>query len=222
MNILVIEDDSIVAEFMRRVLCKAGHHVTIANDGDSGYKKARRGVYDAIILDLYLPGRDGIGLCSDLRRLKVTTPIVMLTSDAHEHTKVAGLDAGADDYMVKPFSHAELAARLRAVTRRPSHIVQSKLQVGDLQLDPDGHVVLRGSKAIKLSPKEYELIEFMMQNPGITLPRHLILNKVWHVYSQASSNRLEVCIRQLRIKLGGPRETKVIQTVHGIGYKLDA
>ncbi len=220
MNILIIEDDILVAEFTRRVLNKAGHHVTVANDGNNGYKKACRGVYDVIVLDLYLPGRDGIGLCSDLRRHQVSTPIVMLTSETQEHSKVAGLDAGADDYMVKPFSHAELAARLRAVTRRPAHIVQSKLQAGDLVLDPDERVVMKGNKAVKLSPKEYELIEFLMQNPSIALPRHLILNKVWHVYSQASSNRLEVHIRQLRIKLGELGEEQVIQTVRGIGYRI--
>ncbi len=221
MNILIIEDDPLIAEFTKRTLRMDHHRVSIVPDGTSGFRRARSGPFDAIILDLTLPGLDGISLCSSLRRLKIMTPIIVLTSDMHENTKVLSLDSGADDYMVKPFSHVELSARLRAITRRPSAIVQSQLEVGDLQLNPQEHTVMRAGVEIKLSPKEYDLLEYMMRNPGIALHKHVLLNKVWHIYSQAASNRLEVYIRQLRRKIDDPFAKNLIHTVRGIGYKLE-
>ncbi len=139
---------------------------------------------------------------------------------AHEQARIEGLDAGADDYLAKPFSYRELTARLRAVTRRPSMVLQSDLEIGSLKLNPETREVTRSGKKIELRPKEYELLEFMMRNPDIALPRHLLLNNIWHIRSEASSNRLEVCIRHLRRKVDSPFPKKLIQTVHGIGYKL--
>lgn len=221
MNILIIEDDTLLAEFTKRSLRLQNHHVSVVHDGSSGFKRAQSGSYDAIILDVLLPGKDGVSICSDLRRMKVETPIMMLSSKTSEESRITGLDAGADDYMIKPFSRNELSARLRAITRRPSVVAQSSLSVFDLTLDPITHTVTRAGQDIHLRPKEYELLEFMMRNQGVALQKHLLLRKVWHIYSKAASNRLEVYIRQLRQKVDQPFSVQLIHTVRGVGYKLD-
>lgn len=221
MNILIIEDDTLLAEFTKRSLRAQNHHVSVVHDGSSGFKRAQSGAYDAIILDILLPGKDGLSICNELRRMKVETPIMILSSKTSEESRITGLDAGADDYMVKPFSRNELSARLRAITRRPSTVVQSNLQVGDLILDPVTRRVTRAGTVIGLRPKEFELLEYMMRNQGIALQKHVLLSKVWHIYSKAASNRLEVYIRQLRQKIDQPYESKLIHTVRGVGYTLD-
>lgn len=221
MNILIIEDDELTAEFIRRVLTAENHYVTVCADGEAGFTKAKQKKYDAIILDLSLPKKDGLSVCRDLRHLAIMTPLLILSSYADEATKIAGLDTGADDYLTKPFNYKELTARLRSITRRPSLIIQSKLSVDDLVLEPETRTVTRGSLTIQLRPKEYELLEFMMRNPNIVLPKHLLLHKVWQIRSEAASNRLEVYIRHLREKIDKPFKTKLIRTVHGVGYRLD-
>lgn len=221
MNILIIEDDTLLAEFTKRSLRAQNHHVSVVHDGSSSFKRAQSGAYDAIILDILLPGKDGLSICNELRRMKVETPIMILSSKTSEESRITGLDAGADDYMVKPFSRNELSARLRAITRRPSTVVQSNLQVGDLILDPVTRRVTRAGTVIGLRPKEFELLEYMMRNQGIALQKHVLLSKVWHIYSKAASNRLEVYIRQLRQKIDQPYESKLIHTVRGVGYTLD-
>ena len=220
MNVLVIEDDELLIEFMKRVLKAEGHHIVTASDGEEGFKKAQSSRLDAIILDILLPNKDGIAICRELRRLRVETPIIFLTSQIDERIKVEGLDAGADDYLIKPFSHRELIARLRAITRRPSTVVQSNLVVGDLALDPVGHKVTRGGTLLELSPKEYQLLEYMMRNPDVALPKHELLHKVWNIRSEAASNRLEVYVRHLRNKVDRAHSKKHILTVRGVGYKL--
>jgi len=219
-NILVIEDDDLVAEFTKRALKTEDHFVSVVRDGSSGFKKASKGSYDAIVLDVLLPGKDGLTVCSELRRSKVATPIIILSSQGDEASMIAGLDAGADDYMVKPFNHKELSARIRAVTRRPSVVSQSKLVVDDLVLSPEDHRVLRGKREVVLRPKEYELLEYMMRNPGVVLHRYALLSKIWHVRSEATSNRLEVYIRQLRQGIDSGQERKLIHTVRGVGYRI--
>jgi len=219
-NILIVEDDVLLAEFTKRVLKGEHNYVKVVNDGQDGFEKAQSDYFDAMVLDILLPRKDGLSICSDLRRLKVSTPILILSSQADERSRIAGLDAGADDYLVKPFSHAELTARLRAITRRPSVVAQSALKVGDLTLNPESHDVVRGDKLLDLRPKEYELLEYMMRNPDVALHKHALLSKVWHVRSGAASNRLEVYIRQLRQKVDEPFKQKLIHTVRGVGYKI--
>jgi DNA-binding response OmpR family regulator len=220
MNILLIEDDELIAEFTRQVLRNEDFNVSISYDGVDGFNKASKKRYDVILLDVLLPNKDGFSICRDLRRAKNMTPIIMLSSQAGEDSKVDGLDYGADDYLTKPFSHKELVARIRAVTRRPSAVVQSKLSIVDLELDPQGHLVTRGGKTILLRPKEYELLEFMMRNQDVALPKHVLLHNVWGIRSEAASNRLEVYIKHLRHKIDKPYKRHLIHTVHGIGYKL--
>lgn len=222
MNILLVEDDNLMAEFVKRVLKSENHFVSVAYDGIQGFKKAQASSYDAIILDVLLPSKDGLSICRDLRRLKIMTPILFLTSQYDEKSRVDGLDAGADDYLVKPFSYKELSARLRAITRRPSVVIQSSLVVGDLTLNPEGHSVTRQGRALSLRPKEYDLLEYMMRNPGIALPKHVLLRNVWKIRSESASNRLEVYIRHLRQKVDHPFKRKLIHTVRGVGYKITA
>lgn len=220
MNILLIEDDNLLSEFIKKVLQNDGHYVQAESDGEKGFISAQKRHYDIIILDIVLPNKDGIAICSELRRQKISTPILILSAQTEEDYRVRGLDVGADDYLTKPFSHKELLARIRALTRRPSAVLQSELVIGDLSLCPDGHRVERAGKVIDLSPKEYQLLEFMMRNQDTALPKHLILNKVWQIRSAAASNRLEVHVRHLREKIDKPFEKKIIHTVRGIGYKL--
>jgi len=220
MNILIVEDDTLLAEFTKRSLKRAHHHVSVVHDGSAGFRRAVNGSYDAIILDVLLPGKDGLSLCNELRQLHIDTPIILMSSYSTEQTRVSGLDAGADDYIIKPFSNEELGARLRAITRRPSVVSQSALVLGDMRLDPVGHTVYRDDIELKLRPKEYDLLEFMMQNPDIALSRHTLLKRVWGVYSNAASNRLEVYIRQLRKKIDDSFDKKYIKTVRGVGYKF--
>ena len=221
MNILVVEDDELTAEFIKRVLAREHHFVQVCHDGSVGFKKAQSHSYDVVILDISLPGKDGISICRELRRLLVSTPILMLSSYADEQTKITCLDAGADDYMTKPFGYKELLARLRSVGRRPSLVIQSALQMEDVVLNPESHAVTRAGVLLQLRPKEYDLLEFMMRNPNTVLPKHLLLNKVWQIRSESASNRLEVYIRHLREKIDKPFKRKLIKTVHGIGYRFD-
>lgn len=221
MNILVVEDDELTAEFIKHVLIKEHHYVRVCSDGIEGFKNAQSQKYDVILLDISLPNKDGLTICRDLRRLRVATPILILSSYADEQTKVNCLDAGADDYMTKPFGYKELLARFRSITRRPSLVIQSSLQAEDIVLNPESHGVSRGGVELHLRPKEYDLLEFMMRNPNTVLPKHVLLNKVWQIRSESASNRLEVYIRHLREKIDKPFKRKLIKTVHGIGYKFD-
>ena len=220
MNILVVEDDELTSWFVKRVLKTDGHFAQIVSDGQKGFEKAQSPEFDAIILDVLLPSKNGVQICSDLRRLRITTPILILSSKSSEEERITGLDAGADDYMAKPFSYQELRARIRAITRRPSIILQSNLTVGGLTLDPEKREVTRDGQSIRLRPKEYELLEYMMRNPNSALTRRVLLKKVWGVHGDNSSNRLEVHIRQLRTKIDKPFSKKMIKTVHNVGYKL--
>lgn len=218
MNILIVEDDELTAEFVKKVFSSNGHSVSVSSDGISGLKKAKQSRYDAIILDISLPGVSGLDICSELRSEGVTTPILILSSYSDEDTRVEGLDRGADDYLCKPFGYKELLARVRTITRRPSRVLQSSLKVGEIELNQNSRTVCISGKSIPLRPKEFDLLLHLMQNPDIALPKHELLRRVWHVHTTSASNRLEVYIRHLRSKLGV--HAKHIQTVRGIGYKI--
>ncbi len=222
MKILVVEDDELTAEFIAKTMRLENHDVVVANDGLEGFKLANTSGYGAIILDVLLPHKNGLEICKDLRRLRISTPILILSSESSEKARIDGLDAGADDYLVKPFNYKELQARIRAITRRPSVVIQSKLRAVDLTLDPASHEVHRTGTKLKLRPKEYDLLEYMMRNPNTALSRAQLLKDVWGIFADNSSNRLEVHIRHLREKVDKNHKHKLIQTVRGIGYRLIA
>jgi DNA-binding response OmpR family regulator len=220
MNILLVEDEKKVANFVRSGLKSEGFTVALAADGEEGLFLARDGEFDLIILDLLLPKLDGISVCKKLRAEGKTVPIIMLTAKDSVEDRVKGLDAGADDYLTKPFSFAELLARVRALTRRRQAAGQEKLAVGDLTLDPETFEVLRGGKKISLSATEFRLLKYLMENSSRVVTKTLILENVWGYDFSPESNVVDVYIKYLRDKVDKGFKTGFIQTVRGIGYRL--
>jgi heavy metal response regulator len=221
-RVLVVEDDRRIAEFIRKGLTEEGHAVDQAFDGDEALDWAAVVEFDAIILDIMLPGRDGIEVCRTLRARGVRTPILMLTARDAVDDRVRGLDSGADDYLVKPFAFAELLARLRALGRREPALLGATLQVGDLVLDTTTRQVTRGGQAISLTNKEFALLEYLMRHPGRVLTRAMIAEHVWNYDFDNVTNVIDVHIRYLRRKVDDPFDSKLIQTVRGAGYRIAA
>jgi two-component system OmpR family response regulator len=225
MRILVIEDEPKIAGAIKQGLELKGFAVDMVHDADSGYAYGSDADYDAIVLDRMLPGSmDGADLCQKLRTEGITTPIIMLTARGTIGDRVSGLDAGADDYLVKPFSFDELTARVRALLRRPPQHVGTVLSVGDLQLDSVGFTVKRGDTEIKLSHKEFALLEYLMHHPGQIITKDMIIQHVWDEESDILPNTIEVYIGYLRNKIDRPfpKATPLLQTIRGFGYKLNA
>jgi two-component system, OmpR family, response regulator len=220
MRILVVEDDPKMAGLLRRGLVEEGHAPDVALVGDDALWMARAVDYDAIVLDLLLPGINGIEVCRRLREGGVWSPILMLTARDGVEDRVAGLDAGADDYLPKPFSFSELLARLRALVRRGSPERPALLEVGDLRLDPAGRQVWRGDAEIHLSAKEFALLETFMRRPGEVLSRDLLLERAWDYAYENRSNVVDVYVRYLREKIDRPFARDSLETVRGIGYRL--
>lgn len=217
MQILVVEDEQRMAELLERTLLEEGHYVVISKDGREGYEIARTSPFDVVVLDVMLPGMDGITVARRLRENKIQTPILMLTARDASADIISGLDSGADDYLTKPFSIEVLLARIRAVSRRGAVAQPLVLEVGDLKLDPAGHVVTKGSKIVNLTRREYQLLELLMRNRGRAVSRDAILQSVWGFDHDVSENNLEVFVRQLRLKTDMD-EPKLIHTVRGFGY----
>jgi two-component system OmpR family response regulator len=220
MRVLVVEDDTKMAALIRRGLAENGNAIDIAPHGEDALWMARAHEYDVIVLDVMLPGRDGFEVCSDLRAAGVWAPVLMLTARDAVEDRVAGLDAGADDYLTKPFSLAELRARLRALHRRGSPERPTVLEVDDLRLDPATQLVWRGETEIALSSKEYALLELFMRRPGQVISRFELLEHGWDIGYDNRSNVITVYIRSLRQKIDRPFGREAIQTVHGMGYRL--
>ena len=220
MRILVVEDDPKMAGLLRRGLLEEGHAPDVAQVGDDALWMAKAVEYDAIVLDLLLPGIDGVEVCRRLRRDGVWSPILMLTARDGIEDRVAGLDAGADDYLPKPFSFSELLARLRALVRRGSPERPSVLKVGDLRLDPATRQVWRGETEIHLSPKEWVLLETFMRRPGEVMSQYQLLERAWDYDYENRSNVVEVYVRYLREKIDRPFGRASIETVRGAGYRL--
>jgi len=220
MRILVVEDELKMASLLRRGLVEEGHAVDVARTGDDALWMAGAAEYDAIVLDLMLPGMDGLEVCRRVRERGVWAPVLMLTARDAIEDRVAGLDAGADDYLAKPFSFAELLARLRALVRRGSVERPAVLQVGDLRLDPATRRVWRGSAEIKLSAKEFALLETFMRRPGQVLSRYQLLEHAWDYAYENRSNVVDVYIRYLRDKVDRPFGCDSLETVRGAGYRL--
>ena len=220
MRVLIVEDEPKLANLLRKGLTAQGFAADIATDGDYAMCMATATAYDAITLDVMLPDTDGFTLCRDFRRHGVSTPVLMITALDTIHDRVTGLDSGADDYLAKPFSFAELLARLRALARRPREVRMPVLTVGQLQLDPAARTVQRGDVQIELTRKEFALLEELMRRPGEAVSRFELLECAWDDSYDNRSNVVDVYIGYLRQKVDRPFGAESIETVRGFGYRL--
>jgi DNA-binding response OmpR family regulator len=220
MKILLIEDEKKIVSFIKNGLHSEGYTVDIAYDGEEGLFRAEDGNFDLIILDIMLPLIDGLTVCKQLRAKGKTMPIIMLTAKDAVEDRIKGLDAGADDYLTKPFSFAELLARIRALSRRNQPKTGKVLKVDDLTLDAEYLNVRRGKKEISLTPTEFKLLNYLMENKGRVLSKTLILENVWGYDFSPESNIVDVYIKYLRDKIDKGFKKSLIQTVHGMGYKI--
>jgi len=222
MRVLVVEDELKMAGLIRRGLVEEGHAADVASTGEDALWMAQAHPYEAIVLDVMLPSLSGFETCRRLRNSGVWAPVLMLTARDAVEDRVAGLDAGADDYLAKPFSFAELLARLRALARRGGVERPAELEVGDLRLDPASRRAWRGGQEIALSPKEFALLETFMRRPGQVLSRLQLLEHAWDFAYENRSNVIDVYVRYLREKVDRPFDTASIETVRGVGYRLRA
>ena len=222
MRALIVEDEAKIAGLLRRGLGEEGYAADVAATGEEALWMAQATPYDAIVLDVMLPGADGFAVCRQLRDKGVWAPVLMLTARDAVGDRVAGLDSGADDYLTKPFSFAELLARLRALTRRGPAERPAVLEVGTLALDPATHRVRRGDVEVRLSTKEFALLESLMRRPGQVLSRLDLLEHAWDSAYENRSNVVDVYIRYLREKIDRPFGLDSIETVRGVGYRLRA
>ncbi|QBD76374.1 response regulator transcription factor [Ktedonosporobacter rubrisoli] len=224
MHILVVEDEQRLAYLLRRVLLEERYTVDLAYDGQSGLDLALSDTYDVVLLDVMLPGLDGLELCRQMRAEHIMTPVLMLTARSAVEDRVTGLNVGADDYLVKPFAMEELLARINALLRRRDrHFDETyQLNVGDLTLDLVRHEASRAGQIIELTAKEYALLEYLMRHPGQALTRTQIIDAVWKYDLEALSNVVDIYIHYLRDKIDQNFSYPLIKTVRGIGYKIEA
>ena len=220
MRVLIVEDEQKISRFLKKGLTEEGYAVDVAGDGKEALSYAKSGPYDLIILDLMLPKINGIDVCRSIRESSLDVSILILTAKDSIEDRVIGLDAGADDYLVKPFAFAELLARIRALLRRPRGVTTSKLQVSDLVMDLTRHRVERNGAPVELTPTEYSLLEYLMRNRCQVLTRTQVLGHVWNYDFYADSNIVDVYIRYLRKKIDEDHDVKLIKTVRGTGYTL--
>lgn len=222
MRILVIEDEHKIAAAIKKGLEQERYAVDVAYSGTEGFDLASTEEYDVILLDLLLPGMDGITVCHQLRKKEIHTPVLMLTAKGQTDDKVTGLDSGADDYLTKPFSFEELLARIRALTRRPKQSVGTALVIEDLTLIPQEFQVKRENTPIALSGKEFSLLEYLMRHPGRIVSKEQIIAHVWDYDADVLPNTVEVYIKNLRNKIDAPFADRnpLIHTVRGFGYKI--
>jgi DNA-binding response OmpR family regulator len=219
-RILLVEDNPRLSHSLRASLEDDGYAVDCAFDGPDGEELGRMPVYDVIILDIMLPGKDGIEVCRTLRDERIRTPILMLTARDALDDRVQGLDSGADDYLVKPFEVEELRARIRALLRRESPSKGGLLRAADLTLDPAKHTVERAGQPIDLTAKEFALLEYLMRRPGHLVTREMAEEHLWSDEHLVASNVVDVYIRRLRRKIDDPFQEKLLETVRGLGYRL--
>ncbi len=225
MRLLVVEDDQALGRVLVRGLSEEGHAVDLVGTVAGAEEAVAVHRHDLIVLDIGLPDGDGVSFCRGLRRQGVTTPVLMLTARDGLSDKVAGLDAGADDYLTKPFAYPELAARVRALLRRPVDSVAPVLEFGDLRLDPAAHTVFRGAIMIPLTPKEFSLLDYLLRRPGVVCTREDLLEHVWDAHYDGLSNVVDVHVANLRRKLelpgaGSAPVGVAIETVRGVGYRM--
>lgn len=220
MRLLIVEDEKKVLSFIKKGLEEEGYAVDSASDGETGLDMGLDGVHDLIILDLNLPGKDGLSVLQELRKKKVATPVLLLTVRTAIEDKVIGLDTGADDYLTKPFAFQELLARVRALLRRQADAEAPLLKVADLTLDPARRLVFRGEEKIELTTKEFALLDYFMRNPDRVLTRTMIGDHVWDYDFDPMTNVIDVYVNYLRKKIETGRESKLIHTIRGAGYML--
>ncbi len=224
MNILIIEDDAKTAGFIKRAFSENGFSPTVAADGEEGLSLALKGGFDVAVTDIMLPGMDGIALLKRLRASGSRLPVIALSARDSVESKIAGLEAGADDYLAKPFSVAELVARVQTLLRRTSASEPAQptvLKLADLELDLTTHRVTRGGRRITLQPLEYQLLEYLLRNAGRVVTRSTVMQHVWDYDIGTMTNVVEACICRLRDKIDRGEEVKLIHTVRGFGYVLE-
>ncbi len=222
MKILVVEDEVKAAEFLRKALTGESFAVEVCHRGDEALEKALENAYDVIVLDIMLPGRDGLSVLRVLRERGNSTPVLLLSARSHVTERVDGLNAGADDYLAKPFALEELSARVKALCRRGGESRSIQLRVGNLVLDTVSRLAVRGAQKIELSAREYRLLEYFMRHPGRICTRMLLLEKVWDYDFDPGTNLVDVTVRRLRDRMDGPGEEPLIHTVRGQGYFMKA
>ena len=220
MRVLVVEDEKKTASFIRKALQSEGHAVDVLHDGSAALVAVAHTPFDVVVLDVMLPGRDGLSVVRQMREKGIKTPVLLLTARGEVSEKVEGLNAGADDYLPKPFALDELIARVRALGRRGSEVKATMLRVGDLTLDTVTRKVRRGEQPIDLAPREYLLLEFLMRSPGRICGRMAIIEKVWDYDFDPGTNLVDVYIMRLREKIDSASDRKLLQTVRGVGYVL--
>ena len=220
MTILIIEDEEKLSTILKRALKSERYSVEVAHTGKEGLEKALKRNYSLILLDVMLPDSDGFTICKKLRKSQIHTPVIMLTAKGSAEDRVAGLDAGADDYLVKPFGLDELFARIRAVLRRRSTVDSEITKVADIKMDKKSHEVTRAGEVLALTPKEYKLLEILLSNHGEAIERRRLIDKAWGPEFEETNNELNVHIRYLRKKIDGDRVVPLIQTIRGIGFVL--
>ena len=223
MRVLLVEDEAELANNLRRALSEDGHAVDIADDGETGETLARRGEYDVIVLDRMLPKRNGVKVVENLRQAGVSTPVLFLSALGEEDHRVEGLNAGSNDYLVKPVSTRELLARVRALWHgRERDTPATKLNVADMEMDLLARTVTRAGKKIDLQPREFRLLEYLMRHAGEVVTRTMLLEKVWDYHFDPQTNVIDVHISRLRAKIDKEFATPMLHTVRGSGYRLDA
>ncbi len=222
MQVLIVEDDIRLAQALGQILEENHYQVDLVHDGDQGLAYAESGSYDVIILDVMLPRKSGLEVVAELRRANVATPVLMLTARTTVQDKITGLDSGADDYMTKPFSPAELLAHLRALTRRQGQVVFEKIDFGDISLNLESHDLSCGSKSINLSYKEFSIANILISSKGQIVSKDMLISKVWGVESSAVDNNVEAYISFLRKKLKFLGSNTQIETVRKVGYRLES
>ena len=220
MKVLLIEDEAKIASYVTKALTGAGHTVTFIADGDAGFATATSDPHDMIILDLGLPGRNGMEILRGIRDRSISTPVLILTARGDVQDRIEGLNRGADDYLAKPFAMEELLARVNVLTRRKGEDASPLLRVGDLVMNETTHVVTRDGKTVHLSQREFEVLHFLMLHAGRNVSRTEICEHVWKSALANDTNAVDVYIQRLRTKVDEPAQTKLIQTVRGVGYVL--
>ncbi len=222
MRILIVEDEHRIANTLKKGLEQEHFVVDLAYDGISGFDMASENIFDLLILDLMLPGKDGLSIVRDLRSKRIHTPVLILTAKGQTQDKITGLNAGADDYLVKPFSFEELLARVRAISRRPQQVTNTTLFASDLSLNSETFEVVRAGKKLVLSNKEFTLLNFLMEHQGKILSKDQIIAHVWNYDADVLPNTIEVYIRNLRRKIDKPftHLPALIKTLRGFGYKI--